>query len=120
MNYTDEQDKFNELALEYVKQHIDYDVELMNLDDFNWDHVGYVGYDEVELSEYKDWFYPNLQYHFEKNNADILYKRQDADDDTDNYYELIYQTTGCCEDDFHGFCLFPLNDGRYWKISFYC
>jgi hypothetical protein len=36
----------------------------------------------------------------------------------DHYY--VWQTTGCCEDDYSGWMLFPLKDGRYFKVYYNC
>ena len=55
-----ERNKKNIEALEYVKTMIDYDVEMMELDDIDWDHVGYV---EVEETDHKCNLYPkNYKY----------------------------------------------------------
>jgi hypothetical protein len=32
----------------------------------------------------------------------------------------VWQTVGYCEDDYSGFLLLPMLDGRYWKISYSC
>lgn len=32
----------------------------------------------------------------------------------------VWQTVGHCEDDFSGFLLLPMKDGRYWKIGYSC
>jgi hypothetical protein len=36
----------------------------------------------------------------------------------DHYY--VWQTTGCCEDDYSGWMLFPLKNGRYFKVYYNC
>jgi len=36
----------------------------------------------------------------------------------DHYY--VWQTTGCCEDDYSGWMLFPLKNGRYFKVNYSC
>ncbi len=36
----------------------------------------------------------------------------------DHYY--VWQTTGNMGDDYLGYLLFPLNDGKYFKISYSC
>lgn len=34
---------------------------------------------------------------------------------------LVWQTTGFCEDDYHGFLLLPLLDGkRFWRVGYSC
>jgi len=36
----------------------------------------------------------------------------------DHYY--VWQSTGCCEDDYWGWMLYPLKDGRYFKVHYNC
>jgi hypothetical protein len=36
----------------------------------------------------------------------------------DHYY--VWQTTGCCEDDYSGWMLFPLKNGKYFKVHYNC
>ena len=38
--------------------------------------------------------------------------------DIDHYY--VWQTTGQLGDDYSGYLLFPLKDGRYFKVSYSC
>ncbi|MGK0174076.1 MAG: hypothetical protein ACI9AT_000439 [Ulvibacter sp.] len=35
-----------------------------------------------------------------------------------NYY--VWQTVGYSGDDYSGYLLLPMNDGRYWKVSYSC
>lgn len=35
-------------------------------------------------------------------------------------HEYIWQTTGICEDDFSGYLLFPLKNGKYLKCNYQC
>ena len=104
--------KVNEL--EYVKNHIDYDFDLIEeflMDD--WMHDSYV---EVEETDYKNGFYPSYTFYKEKvNEKSLLYMKQDEEG---KYHNMVWQTD--IEDDYSGFLLFPLNDGRYWKISYSC
>jgi hypothetical protein len=52
----------------------------------------------------------------------LIYARFDLEDQqirkVDHYY--VWQTVGYWGDDYSGFMLFPLNDGRYFKVSFSC
>lgn len=32
----------------------------------------------------------------------------------------VWQTTGYCEDDYSGFLLLPMLDGRFWKVAYSC
>ena len=45
-----------------------------------------------------------------------LYMKTECDEirGVDHYY--VWQTTGCCEDDYSGYLLYPLKDGRYFKL----
>ena len=106
----------NNEAIEFVKQNINFDFDLIDFDDLSyWKHEGYV---EVEKTDYKNGFYPNYDFYVEKGNPKShKYMKQDEDE---NFHSMVWQTTGCCEDDYSGFQLFPLSDGRYWKISFEC
>lgn len=111
-----EENAANEKELEFVKANINYDFNLMSemLED-TWSHIGYF---EMEKSNYKSGAYPSYDFYREKDNPKSLeYMRQDDDGE---YHNLVWQTVGCCGDDFSGFLLFPLSNGKYWKISFEC
>jgi hypothetical protein len=43
-------------------------------------------------------------------------------DDEDDYNDLVWQTNGGygAEDSYSGFLLFPLKNGKYWKIKYSC
>lgn len=49
-----------------------------------------------------------------------LYMKTPCDEirNVDHYY--VWQTTGYCEDDYSGWLLFPLKDGRYFKAYYSC
>lgn len=111
MTETNNQSIINKDALEYVQLHIDYDIELMRLDGLNWNHVGFV---EAEITDHKNRFYSDTNFYVEKEKYDIYYARHD----NGNYHELIHSCTDCGDIN-QGFCLFPLTDGRYWKIEFH-
>lgn len=102
--------------IEYVKNHIDYDFEL--IEEFlidEWMHESYV---EVEETDYKSCAYPSYTFYKEKDNEkSLLYMKQDEEG---KYHNMVWQTTGFCEDDYSGYLLFPLNNGKYWKISYSC
>jgi hypothetical protein len=114
--------KLNEEAIEFVKKHINYDFDLMELDGIEWKHEGYV---QVEKSDYKSCFYPSHDFYKIKGDVsysvlfgeDIDYMRQD---DNGEFHSLVWQKTGACEDNYSGYLLFPLNNGYYWKISYWC
>jgi len=103
----------NSEAIEFVKANIKYDFDFIDLEDISWKHEGYV---EVEESDYKNGFYPNHKFYKVKGEK-LNYMRQDDDGE---FHNMVWQTTGACEDDYSGFQLFPLSNGKYWKISYYC
>jgi hypothetical protein len=103
----------NAAAIEFVKANINYDFDLIDLDGINWKHEGYV---EVEKSDFKNGFYPNHEFYKVKD-ENLNYMKQDEDGE---FHNMVWQTTGACEDDYSGFQLFPLSNGKYWKISYYC
>lgn len=105
--------KLNAEAIEFVKANINYDFGLIDLDGVNWQHEGYV---EVEKSDFKNGFYPSHEFYKVKGEK-LNYMRQDDDGE---FHNMVWQTTGACEDDYSGFQLFPLSNGKYWKISYYC
>ena len=51
--------------------------------------------------------------------AVLLYIKGKQDEEG-KFHNMVWQTTGCCEDDYSGYLLFPLNNGKYWKISYSC
>jgi hypothetical protein len=107
----------NNAAVMFVKDNINYDFDLIldSLDELDWEHVGYV---EVEETSNINTGYPSYKFYLEKGNPKSLrYMRQDDDGE---FHNMVWQTVGHCEDDYSGFLLFPLNDGRYWKISYSC
>ena len=114
IKYMNEQiDLANNEAIEFVKNNIDYPFDLIDFSHLSsWEHVGYV---EVEESNYTNGFYPSYKFYQEIGKPEIQYMRQS---DEGAFHELVYQKTGACEDDFYGYMLYSLKDGRYWKISF--
>jgi hypothetical protein len=102
--------------IEYVKNHIDYDFDLIEeylIDE--WMHESYV---EVEETDYKSGEYLSAVFYKEKDNEkSLLYMKQDEEG---KYHNMVWQTVGYCEDDYSGYLLFPLNNGTYWKISYSC
>ena len=107
----------NNEALIFVSKNINYPIEMITdilEDNSYWEHQGYV---KVERSDYKSGFYPNYDFYNELGNKGYHYMRQD---DEGEFHNLVWQTTGYCEDDYSGFLLFPLANGEYWKIRYSC
>jgi hypothetical protein len=76
---------------------------------------------EIQLTDEKRSGYSSYQHARIKDDADkLLYMKTDCDEvrGIDHYY--VWQTTGCCEDDYSGYMLMPLKDGRYFKVSYCC
>ena len=110
----------NEKELKFVKQNINYDFDFIEdiLTSIKWEHKRYV---EVEKSDYKSCSHPNYDFYTIKNEK-MKFMRQNYLDDDNNevFHELIWQTAGVCEDDYSGFILIPLKNGKYWEISYSC
>lgn len=74
--------------------------------------------------------YPNRKYCKIKNGGDGGAYEHNTDNiemyDKESQYEgepveyWVWQTTGYCEDDYSGFLLLPLLDGRFWKVGYSC
>ena len=92
----------------YNKGYLD---EYLEMDD--WQHEAFVkvkkfnknGKDYYKISEGFD--------------LDLVFTKQDGEN-TDGSHCLIWQTVGYCEDDYSGYLMFPLKDGRYWLVSYSC
>lgn len=110
--------ELNDSALAHIKELINYPFNLIeeSLNDLCfWQHQKYV---EIELSDYKCGSYPSYDFYTIKGEPDgRKYMRQDDDGE---YHNLVWQITGCCEDEYSGYQLFPLNDGTYWMIYYEC
>lgn len=116
----------NREAGRYVRHFIDYPFRWVN-DTFHgvnsWRHEGFV---EIEHDpNYKNCFYPKDKFFVEKNSGPcpIHYMLQ-ADRRPKSrlrrgFHSLVWQLCQL-EDSYSGFILYPLKDGRYWKISFSC
>ena len=115
---------FNE-NLEFVKQNISYPFECIEeyINEGENYHVGYVHilkdehYKEFGYSQYD--FYSLCPEDQKKFNNSHRFMRQDDNEEND-FHCLVWQTCGCCEDDYSGYLLFPLKNGTYWMINFYC
>ena len=112
----------NVKEIENVKSLIDYDFsfieEFLDGNDW-WKHVGYV---EVEKSDSKNGFYPNNDLYVEKDNEKSLYYMHQDDSEENTFHSLVYQRDGGYgnEDSYYGYLLFPLTNGKYWKIEYQC
>ncbi len=108
----------NQKHLRFVKQNIDFNFNLLleQLNDMeSWRHQGFV---EVEKTDYKASGYRSYDFYLQKGEKDKrYYMRQD---DEGNYHNMVWQTVGILGDDFSGYLLVPLKDGRYWKIFYTC
>jgi hypothetical protein len=77
-------------------------VEIYNTDE---KRSGYSNYQHVRIKDDKD---------------RLLYMKQDEEEIRGIDHCCVWQTVGYCEDDYSGYLLFPLKDGRYLKISYAC
>jgi len=86
----------------------------LNGDMMYWIPEGIV---DIVLTDEKSSGYSTYQHARVKDTKDkYLYMKIECDEvkGVDHYY--VWQTTGCCEDDYSGYLLFPLKDGRYFKV----
>lgn len=105
-----EQELINNKAIEHVKNHINYPFELIEYNLKSWKHLGFV---EVEKYPYKDEIYPSYDFFVEKDNT-IKYRQQCING---NFHVLLYESEYWSDDDIC-YALFPLINGKYWKISY--
>ena len=83
-----------------------------------WQPEGIV---EIVLTDEKRGGYSTYQHARIKDDVQkLLYMKTSFDDvrKVDHYY--VWQTTGCCEDDYSGYLLFPLSNGKYFKVHYVC
>ncbi len=111
----------NNEELEKLKSLISYDFDFIEsvLEDLEW--WEYINTVEVEETENPGNGYPSYKFYIEKGDIKGTYKYMRQDDDGD-YHNLVWQTNGGygAEDSYSGFLLFPLKDGKYWRISYSC
>lgn len=77
-------------------------VEIYNTDEKS---TGYSSYQHVRIKDDK---------------SNLLYMKQDEDEIHNINHYCVWQTCGIMGDDYSGFLLFPLKNGRYFKISYVC
>lgn len=53
-------------------------------------------------------------------NSTIETTKEDSEFEGEPIFYWVWQTTGYMGDDYSGFLLLPLSDGRYWKIGYSC
>lgn len=108
-----EKEKF-EKALLYYKNNINYPFEWFEEEfrheDYDLYHIGYVRFENTEQPK----FYRVIQEDADKYNITSRFIKQDYHGI--EYY--LYQTCGCCEDDYHGYIAVPMSDNKYWIMSF--
>jgi len=114
--------ELNSREIENVKTLIDYNFSFIEeyLEDNDWwNHSGYV---EVELSDYKSCAYPSYDFYIEKGFKNVMHCMRQDDSEDDTFHCLVYQSDGGygAEDSYFGYLLFPLTNGKYWKIEYSC
>ena len=84
-----------------------------------WMPIGIV---EIYDADEKRSGYSTYQHVRIKNDKDkLLYMKQDEDEEEVGVNHFcVWQTTGYIEDDYSGFLLLPLSDGKYFKVSYSC
>lgn len=111
-------------ALKFYKKHINFslkndDFEDSILNDTNeeggrYSHIGYCNVEKVIKNGRT--FYKLIDDDRQKYNINVYFERQENKDC--GYHELVWQTAGYSGDDYEGYILFPMNDGRYWIVEF--
>lgn len=82
-----------------------------------WMPLGYV--EVYEVTE-KSGGYSNYQHaRIKDGKQNLLYMKQECQIRNVDH-EYVWQAVGCCGDDYSGFILFPLSNGRYLQIEFTC
>jgi hypothetical protein len=85
------------------------------------DHWTPMGIVDIKLTDEKSSGYSTYQHaRIVDDPKPYLYKKNPSDEvkGIDHYY--VWQTTGYLDDDYSGFLLFPLKDGKYFKVSYSC
>jgi hypothetical protein len=85
------------------------------LSETSWTDAGIV---EVERSDYKNGFYPGAEHYTIKGDKDQTKFMKQTEDGVGHV--LIWQVTGFLGDNYNGWMLFPLSDGKYWKVDYNC
>lgn len=116
-------------AFSYYQKHSLFPFETIKdseMLDFEYGTYSHIGYCTIKKIDYKNCFYPKndfyviTQIYGNKDIKEISTHKfmMQNDDIKEGFHNLVWQTCGYCEDDYSGYLLFPLNDGRYWLISF--
>lgn len=96
------------------------DLEIMEFYGGDFYHIGYC---TVIESAYKHPSKKNAEY-FEIKDVEgevpdgirhLIFEKQD---ESENFHVLIWQTAGRLEDDYSGYVLYPMKDGRYWIVKY--
>ena len=106
-----------------IEKFWDYD-ELFDFEGGDYFHIGYCN---VEKIDYKNGFRPNAEYfkikecetddeHFKDAYSSLHFEK--CYHEEKKFHTLVWQTTTCCEDDYSGYILFPMKNGKYWIVSF--
>lgn len=123
---SEENDKFQQ-AFKYYKEHcivpfdkISDEVDCFQFDDGCYRHIGYCS---VEKTDYHNCFYPNHEFYKvieeDAKKYNLSYIDFMKQTEVEDFHTMVFQTTdGYCEDCYSGYQLFPMDDGRYWIVSF--
>ncbi len=75
---------------------------------------GYENYKHCRIKSDKD----KLLYIYHTDEIESIQIESEYEGEEIEYY--VWQTTGYSEDDYSGFLLLPLLDGRFWKVGYSC
>ena len=86
---------------------LDYWIPIDIVEIYNTDEKtsGYGSYQHIRIKDDKD---------------NLLYLMQNEDEIRNVNHYCVWQTVGYCGDDFSGYLLYPLNNGKYFKVSYSC
>lgn len=92
---------------------------------FNWlnEHEYWTPLEIVEIykTDEKNSGYSNYQHVRIKNDSDnLLYIMQNEHEISGINHYCVWQTCGIMDDDYSGYLLFPLKNGKYFKINYAC
>lgn len=97
------------------------DLDIMDFEGGDFYHVGYCNVKKTDINKP---YAPSNEYFSIQNsdtgeNDEIIYKLHFVKQDENEYFHtLVWQTTISCEDDYTGYILFPMKDGKYWIVRF--
>ena len=83
---------------------------------------------EIELTDEKERDYPNHQccrvkdekFYLYMYHEDSLETIEESEHEGEHIKYYVWQQTGMLGDDFSGYLLLPLKNGKWWKVNYSC